>query len=75
LSDRVQGGMAGHQGLQSCCIGPRRCGTDLQPEAAQNTADAHLYVMKLSLQEFARRQDRAHFLSRQGLAMHRPEPA
>ena len=55
--------------------GPRRRRADLQPEAAQHPAQAHLDVMVLGLQQLARRQQRSHFLRRQRLAVHRAEPA
>jgi hypothetical protein len=46
---------------------------DLQPEAAQNAADAELHIAQFTLQELAPDQQGAHLLGR--LAMDRPEPA
>ena len=53
----------------------RRGRPDLQPEAAQNPAQAHLHIVKLRLHQLARRQERPHLLRRHRLAMHRTEPA
>ena len=50
-------------------------GADLQAEAAQDAAQAHLDIVQLGLQQLARRQQGAHLLRRQRLAVHRPEPA
>ena len=47
----------------------------LQPEPAQDPAQAHLDVLKLRLKQLARRQQRSRLLRRKRLAMHRPEPA
>ena len=48
---------------------------DLQPEAAQDAADAQLDVQQLALQELAPDQQRPDLLGRRRLAVHRPEPA
>ena len=48
---------------------------DLQPEAAQDAADAQLDVQQLALQELAPDQQRPDLLRRRRLAVHRPEPA
>jgi hypothetical protein len=48
---------------------------DLQPEAAQNAADAELDIAQLALQELAPDQQGAHLLGIGRLAMDRPEPA
>src|SRR6202049_5352034 len=75
LSDRLKVRMRLHQLFDaSGKVCPRRL-ADLQPEAAQNPAQAVLAVPELALHQLARRQHRADLLCRDRLAVYRPEPA
>ena len=49
--------------------------TDLQTEAAEDTAKAHLDIMKLGLHQLARRQHCLYLLCWQRSAIHRSKPA
>ena len=75
LADRLQVAMTLHQFLDASGKAPRRGFANLQPEAAQDTAQAVLDVQELALDQLARGQDRSCFLRTQRLAVHRPEPA
>src|SRR5467141_1809346 len=75
LPDRLKVRMPLHQlfdAFGKLC--PRRL-ANLQPEAAQNPAQAVLEVQQLALHQLARRQHRADLLGRGRLAVYRPEPA
>ena len=53
----------------------RRGGAHFEPEAAEDTAKAHLHIMELGLHQFPRCQHRPNLLRRQRFAMNRPKPA
>src|SRR5271156_3101135 len=75
LADGLKVRMSLHQLFDpSGKVGPRRL-ADLQSEAAQNPAQAVLEVQELALPQLACRQHRADPLSRNRLAVSRPEPA
>jgi len=67
--------MARHQLLDPAGKAPLRRVADLQPEAAQNTTQAVLDVLKLRLHELARGKHCACLLRPDRFAMYRPEPA
>ena len=53
----------------------RRRRPHLEPETAQNAAQAHLDVVELRLHQLARGEQCAHLLGSHRLTVHRPEPA
>src|SRR6202042_3308729 len=75
LSDRLQVRLAIYQLLDASGKAAWGGLADLQPEAAQDPAQAVLDLQKLARHQLASRQDGAYFLRIHRLAVPRPEPA
>ena len=75
LADDLQRRMARDQLFDPKAEAVRGRSPNLQAKAAQYAAQAHFNVKQLRLNQFARRQQRAHFLRRHRLAVNRAEPA
>src|SRR6202043_1937684 len=75
LGQDLQARMSGNQLVDSSGKTSRGGLPDLQAEPAQDTAQAHLDVVKLRLHQLARGEHRTRLLRTHRLAMYRTEPA